>query len=156
LNALHPPHPHSKAPSTAPRLTPASPSLQNPFNRPPQASKGHAGIVRLLLAAGAKPDAKDATGATPLHRAAATGRLEGVRALVEEGRARVDARDKAGSTPLLVAVSCQQPGAALYLASKGADLAAANKAEETPLGLAGPLAAALQQAAGGGGDEMEM
>ncbi|KIY95090.1 hypothetical protein MNEG_12872 [Monoraphidium neglectum] len=121
------------------------------------ASKGHTGIVRLLLSAGSKVDPRDGTGSTPLHRAAATGRLEAARVLVEEGRARIDAHDKAGATPLLVAVACQQANAAVYLASRGASLAAANKNGETPLALAGALAPALQQAAGGGGGaDMEM
>jgi 26S proteasome non-ATPase regulatory subunit 10 len=117
------------------------------------------GIVHLLLTAGAKVDARDSTGSTPLHRAAATGRMEAARQLLEQGRARIDAHDKAGATPLLVAVACQQPAPALYLAAHGADLNAANKANETPLGIAGPLAPALQQAAAGGGgdgDDMEM
>jgi ankyrin repeat protein len=138
---------------------PQRPPLRNPSQGrhppqrplPAQASKGHAGIARALISAGAKVDARDATGSTPLHRAAATGKSEAAVALLDAGHARVDAHDKAGATPLLVAVACQQPNLALLLASRGADLGAADKEGQTPLGIAGPLAPALQQAAGGGG-----
>lgn len=44
-----------------------------------QASKGNVGLLRLLLKAGAKPNRKDATGSTPLHRAASAGKAEAVR-----------------------------------------------------------------------------
>lgn len=37
------------------------------------ASKGHAALVQLLLQSGAQPGARDVTGYTALHRAAATG-----------------------------------------------------------------------------------
>ena len=53
-----------------------------------QASKGHVGLIRLLLSAGAKVNVKDKTGSTPLHRAASAGKPEAVRALLEEGKAR--------------------------------------------------------------------
>lgn len=110
-----------------------------------QASKGTAPLVQLLLQHGAK-HAKDSTGATPLHRAAAVGKLDNVRALLEGG-ARIDAKDRTGATPLFTAVSCQQSNTALYLASQGADLEAATRDEETPLSVAGAdLAAALQRA----------
>lgn len=87
-----------------------------------QASKGYVGIMRLLLKAGAKVNAKDKTGSAPLHRAASAGKLESVRVLVEEGNARIDTHDKQGSTPLLVAVECGEANIAVYLASKGAKL----------------------------------
>ena len=87
-----------------------------------QASKGYVGIMRLLLKAGAKVNAKDKTGSSPLHRAASAGKMETVRVLVEEGRAKVDAHDKTGSTPLLVAVECGESNIAIYLASRGANL----------------------------------
>jgi 26S proteasome non-ATPase regulatory subunit 10 len=87
-----------------------------------QASKGFVSIMRLLIKAGAKVNAKDKTGSTPLHRAASAGKYETAVVLVEEGHARVDSHDKTGSTPLLVAVSCKESNIAVYLASKGADL----------------------------------
>uniref|UniRef100_A0A383VDF3 Uncharacterized protein n=1 Tax=Tetradesmus obliquus TaxID=3088 RepID=A0A383VDF3_TETOB len=114
------------------------------------ASKGFVSIMRLLIKAGAKVNAKDKTGSTPLHRAASAGKYDTAVVLVEEGHARLDSHDKTGSTPLLVAVSCKEANIAVYLASKGADLEAANKEGETPLALAGELAAALQAARASG------
>lgn len=87
-----------------------------------QASKGIVSIMRLLIKAGAKVNAKDKTGSTPLHRAASAGKYDTAVVLVEEGHARLDSHDKTGSTPLLVAVSCKEANIAVYLASKGADL----------------------------------
>jgi ankyrin repeat protein len=87
-----------------------------------QASKGFVSIMRLLIKAGAKVNAKDKTGSTPLHRAASAGKYDTAVVLVEEGQARLDSHDKTGSTPLLVAVSCKESNIAIYLASKGADL----------------------------------
>jgi ankyrin repeat protein len=89
---------------------------------PLQASKGFVSILRQLLQHGAKVNAKDNTGSTPLHRAAGAGKAEAVQVLVEEGNAKVDAKDKTGATPLFVAVSCSQANIAIYLASRGADV----------------------------------
>lgn len=49
------------------------------------AREGHAPCVALLLARGARPDARTKGGATPLHRAAFAGRAEVVRLLLEAG-----------------------------------------------------------------------
>jgi ankyrin repeat protein len=87
-----------------------------------QASKGYVTILRQLLRAGAKVNAKDKTGSTPLHRAASTGKFDAALVLLEEGHARVDSHDKTGSTALMVAVSCREANIAILLASKGANL----------------------------------
>jgi ankyrin repeat protein len=87
-----------------------------------QASKGFVNILRQLLRAGAKVNAKDKTGSTPLHRAASAGKFDAALVLLEEGRARVDSHDKTGSTALLVAVACRESNIAILLASKGANL----------------------------------
>jgi ankyrin repeat protein len=63
--------------------------------------------VKLLLAAGADPDAKTPDGDTALHLAAFDGKLEIVRALVEGG-ADMSVKDAAGKTALQV-VSEQKP-----------------------------------------------
>jgi ankyrin repeat protein len=63
--------------------------------------------VKLLLAAGADPDAKTPDGDSALHLAAFAGKLEIVRALVEGG-ANIDLTDGAGKTALQV-VSEQKP-----------------------------------------------
>jgi hypothetical protein len=87
-----------------------------------QASKGYANIMRQLLKAGAKVNAKDKTGSTPLHRAAGAGKFDTVLVLLEEGHAKVDSHDKTGSTALSVAVACKEANIAILLASKGANL----------------------------------
>lgn len=87
-----------------------------------QASKGYVNILRQLLRAGAKVNAKDKTGSTPLHRAASAGKFDAALVLLEEGHARVDSHDKTGSTALLVAVACKESNIASLLASKGANL----------------------------------
>jgi ankyrin repeat protein len=63
--------------------------------------------VKLLLAAGANPDAKTPDGDTALHLAAFAGKLDIVRALVEGG-ADMNVKDAAGKTALQV-VSEQPP-----------------------------------------------
>jgi len=63
--------------------------------------------VKLLLAAGADPDAKTPDGDTALHLAAFAGKLDIVRALVEGG-ADMNVKDAAGKTALQV-VSEQAP-----------------------------------------------
>lgn len=87
-----------------------------------QASKGYVTILRQLLKAGARPNARDKTGSTPLHRAASAGKFDAAVVLLEEGHAKVDSHDKTGSTALLVAVSCKETNIAILLASKGANL----------------------------------
>jgi hypothetical protein len=63
--------------------------------------------VKLLLQAGANPDAKTPDGDTALHLAAFAGKLDIVRTLVEGG-ADVNVKDAAGKTALQV-VSEQKP-----------------------------------------------
>jgi hypothetical protein len=87
-----------------------------------QASKGYVNILRQLLKAGARVNAKDKTGSSPLHRAASAGKYDAALVLLEEGHAKVDSHDKTGSTALLVAVSCKESNIAILLASKGANL----------------------------------
>ena len=56
-------------------------------------------MVRVLLAAGARVDAADNNGHTPLHYAAEHGHADVVRALLEAG-ARADTASSDGNTPL--------------------------------------------------------
>jgi hypothetical protein len=65
------------------------------------ANRSPADAVRVLLAAGANPDAVNAKGDSALHIAAHKGRLEVIRALVE-GEAAPDVRNADGLTPLEV------------------------------------------------------
>jgi ankyrin repeat protein len=60
--------------------------------------------VKVLLAAGANPNAKAGDGSTPLHQAVQLQRVDLIRALAEAG-ASMDAVDKDNLTPLLLAES---------------------------------------------------
>ena len=87
-----------------------------------QASKGRVALLQLLMHHGAKVNARDSTGSTPLHRAAGAGQHEAVRALLESHQVKIDAVDKTGATPLFVAVQTKSANCAVLLAAKGADL----------------------------------
>jgi len=97
--------------------------------------------VKALLDAGADVDARDETGATPLHVAASSPisgwrglkRQEKVIALLLDAGAAVDALDDDGSTPLLLAMIhyCEQ--AAQQLVDAGADPKRRNKRGVSPL-----------------------
>ena len=69
------------------------------FREPGNRSSGDA--VRVLLAAGAKPNAKSPKGDSALHIAAHDGRLDAIRALIEGGAA-VDQKNAQGLTALQV------------------------------------------------------
>ena len=72
-----------------------------------------ADLIPVLLARGARVDARDRQGRTPLHSAAACARTQAVLALLSAG-ADVNARDRAGATPLLLV-----GGWAPYLVTQG-------------------------------------
>jgi hypothetical protein len=59
-------------------------------------------MARFLLSKGAKINATDRTGATPLHTAAWWGRTDVAQVLIASG-AKVNATDQKGRTPLAVA-----------------------------------------------------
>jgi cytohesin len=84
------------------------------------ALKGQADIADLLLAKGANVNARDKSGATPLHQAALKGNLAFVTLLLQHG-ADVNARDGDGATPLHNAALSGHREVAALLLDKGAD-----------------------------------
>jgi ankyrin repeat protein len=88
---------------------------------------GHAQAVRLLLDAGADPNAVGTSEqigpVQPLHSAAATGRLECVRLLLAHG-ADVNARQGGGFTALHAAAASSDTELARLLLAAGADATA--------------------------------
>ena len=79
--------------------------------------------VKLLLKAGANPNAKSADGSTLVHQAAQAGNLEMIRTLAQAG-AKLDAPNKDGLTALDVAEG-KQPAGARGERGRGADATAA-------------------------------
>src|SRR6185369_1865637 len=79
-----------------------APPFREPSNRDP------AEALRVLLDAGANPNAKTADGATLLHQAVTVRRTDMIRALAAAG-AKFDAVDKDNLTPLLLAEKPEPP-----------------------------------------------
>ena len=103
-------------------------------------------IVRLLLAAGADPNAAaNHRASSPLHYAAdgcinspawdAKRQVETIRLLLETG-AHIQLQDKNGATPLHRAVRTRCSAAVRFLLKAGADPTARNKSGSTPFHLA--------------------
>jgi ankyrin repeat protein len=85
--------------------------------------------IRALIAAGAKVDARDSEGATPLMAAASAGSAPNVEALLSAG-ARVDLRDDRGQTALHRAAS---PDVVELLIGHRAAIDARDQGDATPL-----------------------
>ena len=89
-------------------------------------------IVQYLIDQGADVNAKDDTGNTPLHRAAANGNNEAVKFLVSRG-ADVNAKSSNSGTPLhLAALLNSDVETVKFLVSMGADVNAAYADGTTP------------------------
>ena len=82
------------------------------------ASKGHRVISELLVDHGAKVNARDRNGRSPLHLAAAQGHLDTVRYLSR--LALINAVDETNKTPLGLAMSAGHDEVVAFLKSLGA------------------------------------
>lgn len=107
----------------------------------------HSEVVRMLLDCGAKVDVRDRYGDTPIHNAAAYGKLEVLQVLVNHG-ADVNAKspapwikymslpacalEKHGDTPMHLAAQGGHCAAVSMLLDSGADAGARNSANRTP------------------------
>lgn len=87
------------------------------------------------LQLGLDPDARDATGQTPLHIAAREGRLKAAAALLASG-ARLEARYGSGLTPLLTALAHARTAMVEDLLTRGANPAARTAGGWTALHIA--------------------
>ncbi|RDD44087.1 Ankyrin repeat and SOCS box protein 13 [Trichoplax sp. H2] len=99
------------------------------------ASSGGADCVKILLQAGANPNAKEVNGLSPLHLAVYHGRASCVEVLLNNG-CKVDARTRFGCTPLHNAAYFEKSDCARLLLKFGADINAVESWGQTPLLLA--------------------
>ena len=92
----------------------------------------NAPLVTTLLRAGAKVELQDSRGRTALFRAAAEGKEDAMRLLLDQ-KANPNMKASDGETPLFAAVTMGKLGAAKLLLERGADANLANASGETPL-----------------------
>jgi ankyrin repeat protein len=105
----------------------ATPAMQTPLHLA-AASTGDPELIGLMIARGADPAARDASGRTPLHEAAARNPNVGVTAALAGLGAPLGARDAAGETPLHAAARAAATAAAALLVLVGADACARDAA----------------------------
>ncbi len=92
--------------------------------------QGHAGVISALLKAGSDLKLGNANGTLPLMVAAAAGKVDAVKVLVDAG-ADVNAKDGVRSqTPVMYAAAANRADVITLLASKGADLKATSKVSD--------------------------
>jgi len=96
------------------------------------AAKGHAKLVSLLLARGARTDIVDKDGDTPLHDAARNGNIEVIIQLLDKG-ANMDAVNKNGRTALHFTVAKGHAELVCLLLARGARTDIVDKEGDTPL-----------------------
>ena len=115
----------------------ANPNATDEIGQTPLHMTNRFDVATILLKHGADPNIKTKhDGRTPLHYAAAEGRLAVVGALLKYG-AIVDVKDNYGKTPLYLATTNAHTDVVSYLLKKGADPNTRDeKWSETPLHLA--------------------
>ena len=92
--------------------------------------QGHGKLIEALVKAGGDVKAGTPNGTTPLMVAAASGEVDAVRVLIDNG-ADVNAKDGVrNQTALMYAAASNRPAVIALLASKGADLKATNKTSD--------------------------
>ncbi|BDI28665.1 hypothetical protein CCAX7_007160 [Capsulimonas corticalis] len=91
-------------------------------------------LVRALLAHGADPNIRDASGCTALHWLGRRKPLETTQLLLDAGAA-VDVKDDQGWTPLMRAIWCGKPDHVRLLLDHGADIHHVNAQGQSGLGL---------------------
>ncbi|HET8760468.1 MAG TPA: ankyrin repeat domain-containing protein, partial [Nitrospiria bacterium] len=94
--------------------------------------RGHADVVGLLIAHGAKTGFRSAFGWSPLLAAAKNGHRDVALVLLEHG-ADIEAPNSRGEAALHVAISFNRPDLVRVLMDKGANVNSRNRAGETPL-----------------------
>lgn len=100
------------------------------------AGRGEKDITALFIDAGMPPDSyRKNDGFTPLHAAAAYGRISIVRQLIDKG-ADVNARDKEGQTALMKAVWNSHADVVGVLIQRGANLTASDAQGNTAVNMA--------------------
>ncbi len=92
--------------------------------------KQYTAIVKMLLEKGAKVNARDKAGQTPLSLAAATGDVAMMKVLVAKG-ADVNTRDNTGNGALIGALQHHRFQNAKYLLKQGVDINARDKGGKT-------------------------
>jgi len=98
------------------------------------AGKKQTNVAQVLLALGAKVDARADSGVTPLHVAVRRGDVDMTRLLLA-GRASASVRDNFDTSPLMLAVLVpEQPELVKLLLAQRAEVNVRNRAGSTPLG----------------------
>jgi len=97
------------------------------------AKEGNVKAIGRLLSSGAKVDAKDQSGATPLFVASLYGRADAAKLLIKKGADVKIAKGGDGSTALLVAAFFCHTDTVKLLLKSGADINAMNNRSDTPL-----------------------
>ncbi len=100
------------------------------------ATTGNTEWIRALIRSGADPNSTDSVNWTPLHIAAAFGRLKAVKVLLDNGAKTDIPSSTGGFTPLHLAAQNGHPNIVRILLDRGASYDRRNKDGMTPLGLA--------------------